>query len=181
MSKCDFCGSGIADEHEHLIDIQKGKVLCACESCSVTESKEQIKRVPKRYLYLDSFNMPEEVWGVFEIPINLAFFYRSPIKGRTVSVYPSPLGAIEGKSSTIAWNELLELNPILEQIEEDVEALMVNKTMTPNEYYIAPIDECYKLIGLMRSSWKGITGGTAAYEAIKDFFANLKQKCLGAP
>ena len=34
------------------------------------------------------------------------------------------------------------------------------------EYYIVPIDECFKLVGLIRSRWQGLSGGTEVWREI---------------
>jgi hypothetical protein len=44
------------------------------------------------------------------------------------------------------------------------------------EYYIAPLDECYKLVGLIRANWKGLSGGTEVWEEIGRFFTALRSR-----
>ncbi|WP_433985005.1 DUF5947 family protein [Tunturiibacter empetritectus] len=44
------------------------------------------------------------------------------------------------------------------------------------EYYIAPIDECYKLVGLIRTNWRGLSGGAAVWTEIGRFFLELRSK-----
>ena len=39
-----------------------------------------------------------------------------------------------------------------------------------------PIDECYKLVGLIRSNWRGLSGGTEVWQQIGGFFEGLKQR-----
>ena len=36
-----------------------------------------------------------------------------------------------------------------------------------------PIDQCFRLVGLIRMHWKGFTGGAAVWEEIDRFFADL--------
>jgi hypothetical protein len=48
--------------------------------------------------------------------------------------------------------------------------------MSRAEYYIAPIDECYKLVGLIRTNWRGLSGGTEVWIEIGRFFAELRSK-----
>jgi hypothetical protein len=43
------------------------------------------------------------------------------------------------------------------------------------EYYIVPIDQCFKLVGLIRSNWRGFSGGTEVWQKIGGFFADLKR------
>ncbi len=70
---------------------------------------------------------------------------------------------------------------ILKEMEPDVEALLVNRVASARnyasaEYYIVPIDECYKLVGLIRAYWHGLSGGTEVWEAIGKFFTELKER-----
>jgi hypothetical protein len=61
-----------------------------------------------------------------------------------------------------------------------VEALLVNRVGATRgvsaEHYIVPIDECYKLVGLIRIHWHGLSGGTEVWREVGNFFAELKQK-----
>jgi hypothetical protein len=71
-------------------------------------------------------------------------------------------------------------NPLLAEMTPDVEALLVNRVGAargvPAEPYVAPIDECYKLVGLIRSHWHGLSGGTEMWREIAAFFSALKEK-----
>ena len=60
-------------------------------------------------------------------------------------------------------------------------ALLVNRVghvrgAAPAEYYLVPIDECYKLVGLIRTHWRGLSGGTEVWREIGAFFAALKNE-----
>ena len=112
------------------------------------------------------------------IPINMAFFYRSSVAGRVVVYYPSPAGAIESLLDLESWQETVEHNPILKEMETDTEALLVNRVQAA-EYFIVPIDQCYRLVGLIRSKWKGLSGGTEVWESINSFYAELKSQSSG--
>jgi hypothetical protein len=73
------------------------------------------------------------------------------------------------------WKKLAVMNARIESLHTDVEALLVNRLDEP-AYFIVPIDCCYKLIGTIRSAWRGISGGREVQEATKKFFAELKNK-----
>jgi hypothetical protein len=69
---------------------------------------------------------------------------------------------------------------VLEQLDADAEALVVNRINEPAEYAILPIDRCYELVGLIKSRWEGISGGDALKEAVPAFFASMKARSAGA-
>jgi hypothetical protein len=72
-------------------------------------------------------------------------------------------------------------NPILNEMESDVEGLLVNRLgysrgSSSAEYYMLPIDECYKLVGLIRMHWKGLSGGTEVWQQLGELFNSLKAR-----
>ena len=75
-----------------------------------------------------------------------------------------------------AWQGIVADNPLLAGLEPDVEALLVNRIRGRQDYYIAPIDECYRLVGLIRLGWRGLAGGTAVWQQIDEFFAGLQRR-----
>jgi hypothetical protein len=44
------------------------------------------------------------------------------------------------------------------------------------DQYLAPIDECYRLVGLIRMHWKGLSGGREVWEHLGRFFADLNRR-----
>jgi hypothetical protein len=90
-------------------------------------------------------------------------------------MYPGAAGSAESLLSLDTWTDIAQENPVLEQMEADVEALLVNRLNRPAEYYLAPIDKCYELVGLIRSNWRGLAGGVEVWQKIKEYFAGLKE------
>ena len=41
------------------------------------------------------------------------------------------------------------------------------------EHWLVPIDDCYELVGLIRSSWRGFGGGEEVWTQIERFFGDL--------
>ncbi len=122
--------------------------------------------------------MTDAEWNNLVIPINLAFFFHSSIEGQMVALYPSPAGAVESLLPLDSWTAIAEKNPVLVHLRPDIEALLINRIDRreegiPAQYYIAPIDECYKLVGILRSHWKGLSGGAEVWAEIEHFFADL--------
>jgi len=123
--------------------------------------------------------MTDTQWESLILPINLAFFFHSSIEGRTIALYPSPAGAVESLLTLDSWSAIVEVNPLLRRLQPDVEALLVNRvtrtgTTDAAGYFIAPIDVCFKLVGLIRANWKGLSGGTEVWDEIGRFFADLR-------
>jgi hypothetical protein len=174
---CELCGAGLPPDHRHLIHLDERRLLCACETCwSVRSGEPQFRPAGVRTEWLDDFDLPDEAWASFGIPIGLAFFMRTGDPDRVVAFYPSPAGATESEINEDSWIRVREMNPALERLEPDSEALIVNRMGDPHQHAIAPIDDCYRLVGMIKSSWEGISGGTGPELAIAQFFAELRVK-----
>jgi hypothetical protein len=61
-------------------------------------------------------------------------------------------------------------------MERDVEALLVNRVRGAREHFLVPIDECYRLIGLIRTHWRGLSGGREVWEELARFFEQLRER-----
>ncbi len=141
------------------------------------------KRVPRDIRLLPDFRITDAEWDALLIPINLAFFFQKSSDAKVTVMYPSPAGATESLLPLEAWTGVLDANPLLRNLEPDVEALLVNRvgharSNASSEYYIAPIDVCYKLVGLIRMHWHGLSGGTEVWQEIAKFFADLRSKAI---
>ena len=66
-----------------------------------------------------------------QIPIGLAFFLPTAPRGGMVALYPSPAGATESELDLDAWEDLCADNPVLDGLEPDAEALIVNRMSDP--------------------------------------------------
>ncbi len=179
LEHCDMCNAELAAEHQHLIDPLSRQLICACQPCAIlfdNPGETKYKSVPRRIRYLSDFRLTDAQWDNLRIPIQLAFFFNSTVNERIVALYPGPAGATESLLSFESWSEMAAENPILERMEADVEALLVNRVGNTREYYIVPIDECYKLVGLIRTHWSGLSGGTEVWREIAEFYARLKER-----
>jgi hypothetical protein len=177
--RCELCSAEIGTEHAHLLEPQSRQLLCACEPCSILFDGRQngkFRRVPRRIQSLANFRLSDEQWASLYLPIGLAFFFQSTPARRVVAMYPSPAGATESLLTLEPWKELAVENPILDELEPDVEALLVNRVAETKVYFRVPIDECYKLVGLIRKHWRGLGGGSQVWEAIEQFFVSLNAR-----
>jgi hypothetical protein len=139
------------------------------------------KRVPRRVLALADFHLTDGQWESLMVPISMAFFFRSTPDRRVVAFYPSPAGATESLLPLETWRDIEDANPGLKEMEPDVEALLVNRVghvrgVALPEYFVLPIDECYKLVGLIRVHWRGLSGGTEVWQEIGQYFDQLKHR-----
>jgi hypothetical protein len=178
---CELCAKPIAPVHQHLLELDKRRVTCSCDGCAVLfggSARQRYRRIPRDVHRLNNFLMDDQEWDSLLIPINLAFFVQSTAAGRVVAQYPSPGGAMESSLDFDYWNTIVARNPILSRFEPDVEALLVNRLSTPL-YYRAPIDQCYRLVGIIRTKWHGLSGGFEVWRQIDHFFAELAQASGG--
>ena len=174
---CELCSAALAPDHEHLVEPASQRLVCACTPCAILFSGQhnaRYCRLPRHVEFLKEFRLTDEQWEELHLPINLAFFYFSSRAGRVVAVYPSPAGGTESLLTFEAWQQLEQENPILRTLAVDVEALLVNRVKLAREHYRAPIDVCYRLVGLIRANWRGLSGGALVWEEIARFFDRLK-------
>lgn len=196
---CDLCATPLAREHQHLIDPNNRQLVCACDACAILFTNQQarkFKRVPRRVRALTDFQLTDGQWDSLMMPINMAFFFATEAGAaanspgdprkidnakRIIALYPSPAGATESLLPLDTWDDIARQNPALIEMEADVEALLVNRLghargFSQPEYYIVPIDQCFKLVGLIRGHWRGLSGGTEVWSQMAEFFAELKEK-----
>ena len=183
VERCELCSAEVSAEHPHLIEPASRRMLCSCTACAILFSGigTKYKRVPRRVLALADFRLSEGQWDSLMVPISMAFFFRSTPNERVVALYPSPAGATESLLPLETWTEIEDANPVLKEMEADVEALLVNRVghvrgFAAPEYYLLPIDECYKLVGLIRANWRGLSGGAEVWQEIGHFFQGLKER-----
>lgn len=177
--RCELCSAELAPLHAHLLEPAKRQILCACEACSLLfcgQAGTNYRRIPRHICLLENFRMTDMEWEALMIPINLAFFYRNSATARMIAMYPSPAGATESRLNLQSWDEIRAQNRALQTMEDDVEALLVNRVSAEPEYLIVPIDECFRLVGIIRMHWKGLSGGTEVWKHIQEFFNSLQAR-----
>lgn len=184
VERCEMCSRELASVHEHLVQPIDRRLICACDACAILfegQGGTKYRRVPRRVLFLRDFQLTDGQWDGLMVPIEMAFFFKSTPLGKVIALYPSPAGPTESLLSLNTWADIAERNPMLSEMQADVTALLVNRIghargVSPAEYYLVPIDECYKLVGLIRMHWRGLSGGSEVWREIGAFFAALKKR-----
>jgi hypothetical protein len=172
---CDFCGRRLLPDHRHFLERPSKKILCACDHCtSAHHAGGPYDLIPRRYEWLEDLVMPESLWLEFMIPVNIAFFVHDRETDTIITFYPGPVGATFSQLQIGAWQKLVQNNPDRLYLLPDLEAFIVNRLDATAEYFIAPIDWCYRLVGVMRLHRKGIFGGREAQDAVRNIIQELK-------
>jgi Family of unknown function (DUF5947) len=182
---CELCGEAIPPEHRHLLDVATRELMCACQACKILFDRREAgaghyRLVPERRLLLDDFRLDDPAWEALRIPVEMAFFFRSTRDERVCAFYPSPAGPTESLLQLDAWEDIERANPVLSTLETDVEALLVNRARGVRQYFVVPIEDPYRLVALIRSRWRGLTGGQEVWQEIEGFFDALSQQATPA-
>lgn len=181
LERCDLCAATLAEHHQHLIDPEARRLICACDPCAIlfaNSGETKYRRVPRDVCALPDFVLSDQTWNGLGIPIGLVFMYRSSAAIQMVAVYPSPAGPTETALDQESWDDIVADNPILIKLASDVEGLLINRMNGAREYFLVPIDECYKLTGIVRKYWRGFSGGEEGWSQITGFFDRLKERSL---
>jgi hypothetical protein len=178
-SSCDLCASPLAERHAHLFETASRRTVCACQACSIlfpSRTEARYRRIPTRVVPLKDFDPTGELWAALEIPVDLAFLGLAGREKVPVASYPSPAGAMPGVVDREAWARLRSVYPVLDGLEEDVEAVLVRLRGSNREAFLVPLDLCHELSGLIRLRWKGLSGGPDVRTAIDAFFDRLRAR-----
>ena len=178
VERCELCGETLKEEHAHLLERERRRITCVCDACAILfcgQEKTRFLRVPRRVRRLEEFSFSDEQWEAMMLPIGLAFFLRGG-DGATRVLYPSPAGAMESLIHVAPWQQLFAREPILRDVEPEVEALVVNRIGKEPASYVAPLDQCYRLVGLIRTQGRGLSGGGEVWKAIAAFFEDLDRQ-----
>jgi len=176
--QCDMCAAPVPPGHRHVVDLSDRRILCTCRACALLFDSQaagggHLRLLPTRRRRLEDFVLDGALWDRLRIPVDMAFFFYSTPAERVLALYPSPAGPTESLLELEAWTEIEAANPVLETMEPDVEALLVSHAREMREHWLVPIDDCYELVGLIRSSWRGFGGGEEVWTQIERFFGDL--------
>jgi hypothetical protein len=186
LERCELCGEPVAPEHRHLLDLERRELMCACRACAIlfaapAASAGHYRLVPDRRVRLPDLALDDAMWEELRLPVDIAFFFADSRQARVVAYYPSPMGPTESLLRLQAWEALAAANPILGTMEPDVEALLVNRVRGARQHWLVPIEDCYALVGLIRTRWRGLTGGAEVWRELARFLEELDGRAKESP
>lgn len=180
VEECELCAQSITVEHEHLLEPDARRVLCACQACAASLGRQEPRpgarylRVERRAVRLRELSIDDASWAELDVPVGLAFFSVRARTGEVVATFPGRAGIIESFVPLKAWAELERAFPLLKLMQPDVEALLVRRTARHQDYFRVSIDHCYELSGLLRSSDAPLSSPELA--VVQGFFARLDEQ-----
>ncbi|SNQ52149.1 conserved hypothetical protein [Frankia canadensis] len=190
--RCDLCGAPMQADHRHLLDESRDELMCLCRACGLLFDRDAAARghyrlVPRRRLRVNELAGRGDEPGEHPcnpselgIPVGLAFVVLET-DGEPRARCPSPLGATRWELTPAAWHRLVAHAPVLAGLVPRVEALLSNTARGRRECWIAPIDDCYRLVAIVRGEWSGLSGGSRVWPAVDAFFAGLARDPRAAP
>lgn len=172
--RCELCAAELSDGHSHILDTGPRRPLCVCRACGLLFTQPGAARGHYRSIP----DRREQVAGVdpsrLRVPVGLAFFVVSD-GGAVLAHYPSPAGATRWEVDASDWQAVSEGCPALSTLLCEVEALLVNTSQGSREAWIVPVSDCYRLAGIVRQRWEGLSGGQRVWHAIDEFFDELRR------
>jgi hypothetical protein len=174
-----MCSEPIADEHQHVVNVEGRQLMCVCRGCYLlfTDGGAQLRyrSVPDRYLCFPDLRLGRPEWEALQIPVGLAFFFRNSALDKTVGFYPGPAGATESELDMQAWQLITAADHRMAMMADDVEALLIRVPDGDEvpECFLVPIDACYEFVGRLRQLWRGFDGGQEVRAYIDDFFDDI--------
>jgi len=176
--RCDLCAAPMGADHRHLLEPEARELQCACRACSLLFDRGggRYLLIPTRRVRLDDLELSDLMWEELRLPVDIAFFLLDSRADRVMAYYPSPMGATESHLELDAWQQLEAANPVLGTLEPDVEALLVNRAQGSRQHWLVPIDDCFRLVAVIRTHWKGLTGGRDVWQQIPRYFDELSER-----
>jgi hypothetical protein len=170
--RCDLCAAPVGERHRHLLDEERGELLCTCRACTVLFGRDaagggHYRLVPESRRRLPALS-PRELG----VPVGLAFFVRDA-DGAVTAHYPSPAGATRWDVEPSTWQAMVRRCPDLADLAPGIQALLLNTARGRAEHWLVPIDDCYRLVAVIRREWRGLSGGSTVWPAVDRFFAEL--------
>jgi hypothetical protein len=164
--RCDLCAAALSEPHDHLLDPQSRRLVCACRACNLlfpADSGASYRRIVRCLVPLPGVALDDAGWSALGIPVRLVFIVASAVHARVFALYPNAAGMTETVIASDAYDAFVQTYPALAEIEPDVQGLLIDGVSGQCQCYRASIDVCHRLAGLMR----GKDGRSAANSALR--------------
>jgi hypothetical protein len=169
--RCELCAAVVGERHRHVLDDERGEPLCVCRACALLFARDaeggRYRLIPETRRRLPAVSPAE-----LGVPVGLAFFVLGP-DGAVVAHYPSPAGPTRWEVEPAVWRDAVRRCPDLDRLAPGTQALLVNTARGRAEHWLVPIDDCYRLVGVIRQEWRGLSGGSRVWPAVDRFFEEL--------
>ncbi len=177
---CALCGANIAPHpaHPHLLSAHGGRVVCACGACSLLfggEPNAAYRRLPRTVELYGEPTLRDADWQLLGVPIRLACFVRRTAQ-EVECIYPSPAGPVRSALGSEATALLTQHYPSVAELLLDVEAIVVCAVGERRAAVRVPVDECFRLVGLVRRYFRGASGGAPWWSALEEWMTELAQR-----
>lgn len=179
--RCEFCAAGIGERHGHVADVAEHRLMCVCRPCYLLFAPRgsgggRYRGVGEDVRRVGDLDLDDARWDSLRVPVDLVFFFRQTGADHLLAFYPGPGGATESELDLTAWSDIATANPVLEELEDDVEAALLRRREDVYSCHLVPIDLCYELVGVVRRRWTGLGGGPEVWREIDAFFAGLDDR-----
>ena len=197
------CAADLDERHGHVADVVDHRLLCVCRPCYLLFSPQgagggRYRGVGEDVRRVGDLLLDDARWDSLRVPVDLVFFFRQTLRdvdssghdpgssGRAaadhlLAFYPGPGGATESELDLATWDDISRANPVLDELEHDVEAVLMRRHDDSYSCYLVPIDVCYELVGVVRSRWTGLGGGPEVWREIEAFFGGLDDRATVVP
>ena len=162
---CDLCAAALPEPHEHLLEPAPRQLRCVCQSCAwlfPRSGSARYLRLRTRVRLVPGMRVDDATLRALEIPVRLAFVVPSRVHDSVFATYPNAHGATESVVPAAAWREVVRALPDGFAIEPDVEGLLIDHLGGRTDSYLASVDVCHAVVGLLRRHGAAASGGELA-------------------
>ncbi len=161
-TRCELCGTNLALEHAHVLDLSTRVLACSCRACASLfdhTGTNRYRTVPQRVLFEEPFPIGDAERHALEGPLNvLCLFYDSSAAG-WVALCPDRAGAVQRPLERGLCDVVLERSRLGRMLNPDVEALLVrSRAGGSSRAWIVPIDVGYALVDACTSGAPSLDG-----------------------
>ena len=180
---CEICREAVGPEHNHLVDLERRTLMCACRLCWLLFAPEgagggHYKAVPERYVAFPDLELSHGEWDALQIPVSVAFFFLNSSIDRVAAFYPGPPAQRNHSCRWTRGTSSRWRTPSWPRSSRTSRRSWCGPTRgaPSTECFLVPIDACYELVGRLRTLWRGFDGGREANEALEEFFAGIRAR-----